>query len=1526
MQDGQSLSTCGETAGASRTVNGPVGHPAIRELIDANLDEDSEAELYQDGRTEGVDREMKSRAFTWCKNFLSGAWKTISQEDFEISIISGGLSNLLFKCSLPDYVSPIGAEPSCVLLRVYGAILQGVDSLVSESVMFAILAERELGPRLYGIFPEGRLEEYISSMCLSTEHLQRPDISGEIANKMARFHRMVMPFNKEPKWLFETMDRYMEQISCITFVREAHVKKFKKLMKYDLVAELVNLRLYSFLSSFQTADALLIALCVTGNILLLDDRDLNSSDKLMLIDFEYSSYNYRGFDFGNHFCEWVYNYTYDKWPFYKANLDNYPTREQQLHFFRNYLSESDAVHEEAELEQMIVEANRFALASHFFWGLWSIIQAKISKIEFGYMVKSAPEGSQTDTWKMDQEARTYRYYGNGPMFTIQTSTYVFYVDIERLSEYSEYFRALHNSSMRESAEHLVDLSHVPSRVFHNLLQFCFLQRFCVPQYGLEDHLRVSTYLLVPGFTRCLLSSLFEILTQQTFLHYLQLAEELGSVELCETVLTYLSTNLLELPQLSRSLDFHLQQKILQIRLKGSPGLCCLRKENLVSQNLQETEYARRLFRLDKEDGNWNAVTDLPFNADKWCFTTAVLFNYLYLIGGFRQPVKRGFEFKMASFRYNPLTNKWVSTAPLIKHRRHFSAAVCGGHIYAVGGWYLDSLVTPDSSTGLYTAVERYDPWTDSWAFVSSLPLTDFQFTLSLSHDSPLTTSLGTNLYVLGNIQRTGEKLVLCYDTTQDCWTEWLPTLTRIDADMPSLNFLGSTDRLIVIGGNNAETLVTSFCVETRKWGPIRSIKKTALIGQGTVFNDDIYMSGSQDEKIYRLNIQSLCLSTLPPLPGRAMAEAHQAVAFQFTVTPEGIDLRLSREALKHIYLAGVTSWRKRVILFRNGIRMGVYPASPSSWLFVVIAIMSSIYARMDPSMGMINSIKQVLPASDRLTAQTQTVLSAIVFATGLWFSLIMLLRRRPLLYSFQGSLPRLPVPGIENTIQRYLESVRPLLDDERYKQMEIVSNEFKKDQAPKLQKYLQLKSWWANNYVSDWWEEYIYLRGRGPIMVNSNFYTMIRALGVVPMCSYQYERMFNTTRIPGIETDCVQHLRNRKHLVVYHRGRFFKVWLYYGGRHLLPAELEQQFQHILNETSEPHPGELKLASLTAGKRVPWAKARQKYFIDGVNKTSLDAIESAAFFLTLDDEAHGYDAEHPESMDLYAKSLLHGKCYDRYVQMYVFVFYASQELSHAGGRWFDKSFTLVVYKNGKIGVNTEHSWADAPIIGHMWEDILATDFLQLGYTEEGHCKGDINKALTPPTRLHWDIPTACQEIIEESYGVAKELADDVDFCGCDKGEFCLTYESSMTRMFREGRTETVRSCTIESTAFVRAMEDKTRSNEQRLALFRTAAEKHQNMYRLAMTGAGIDRHLFCLYVVSKLLDIKSPFLNQVLSEPWRLSTSQTPQQQLNLVDIQKFPRFVGAGGGFGPDSHRFGRNIRQAMLDIRALFNQKQKAM
>ncbi|XP_065489360.1 choline/ethanolamine kinase [Caloenas nicobarica] len=329
------------------------------------------------------------QAYAWCREFLAGSWKLIGPEEFGIGLVSGGLSNLLFKCALPEHILSVGDEPRQVLLRVYGAILQGVDSLVLESVMFAILAERALGPRLYGVFPQGRLEQYIPSRRLRTEDLRDPDISKEIAVKMSRFHGMVMPFNKEPKWLFGTMEWYLKQISELTFPEEAQLKKFNHLKTYNLQEEMKSLR------ELLEATPSPVVFCHNdvqeGNILLLAGHE-DSSDKLMLIDFEYSSYNYRGFDIGNHFCEWVYNYTHDSWPFFKASPENYPSRQQQLHFIRHYLSEDsgrrgDTTHEEQARieEEMLTEINRFALASHFFWGLWSILQAKISTIKFGYL-------------------------------------------------------------------------------------------------------------------------------------------------------------------------------------------------------------------------------------------------------------------------------------------------------------------------------------------------------------------------------------------------------------------------------------------------------------------------------------------------------------------------------------------------------------------------------------------------------------------------------------------------------------------------------------------------------------------------------------------------------------------------------------------------------------------------------------------------------------------------------------------------------------------------------------------------------------------------------------------------------------------------------------------------------------------------------------------------------------------------------------------------------------------------------------
>lgn len=65
------------------------------------------------------------------------------------------------------------------------------------------------------------------------------------------------------------------------------------------------------------------------------------------------------------------------------------------------------------------------------------------------------------------------------------------------------------------------------------------------------------------------------------------------------------------------------------------------------------------------------------------------------------------------------------------------------------------------------------------------------------------------------------------------------------------------------------------------------------------------------------------------------------------------------------------------------------------------------------------------------------------------------------------------------------------------------------------------------------------------------------------------------------------------------------------------------------------------------------------------------------------------------------------------------------------------------------------------------------------------------------------------------------------------------------------------------------------------MFRTASEKHQHLSRMANTGAGIDRHLFCLYVVSKYLGVESPFLKEVFFFPLSLYLYQNVQLRMNL---------------------------------------------
>ena len=141
-------------------------------------------------------------------SLFKGSWKTIHPHQLVLRQISGGLSNLVFYVGLPPGIKPKCREPPSILLRLFGELSAGPAQqyrLITETVVFTMLAERNLGPKLFGVFPGGRLEEFIPGHPLTTCEMRSPEFSTHVARNVALVHSLEVPVGKEPTWLADTI-------------------------------------------------------------------------------------------------------------------------------------------------------------------------------------------------------------------------------------------------------------------------------------------------------------------------------------------------------------------------------------------------------------------------------------------------------------------------------------------------------------------------------------------------------------------------------------------------------------------------------------------------------------------------------------------------------------------------------------------------------------------------------------------------------------------------------------------------------------------------------------------------------------------------------------------------------------------------------------------------------------------------------------------------------------------------------------------------------------------------------------------------------------------------------------------------------------------------------------------------------------------------------------------------------------------------------------------------------------------------
>jgi carnitine O-acetyltransferase len=226
------------------------------------------------------------------------------------------------------------------------------------------------------------------------------------------------------------------------------------------------------------------------------------------------------------------------------------------------------------------------------------------------------------------------------------------------------------------------------------------------------------------------------------------------------------------------------------------------------------------------------------------------------------------------------------------------------------------------------------------------------------------------------------------------------------------------------------------------------------------------------------------------------------------------------------------------------------------------------------------------------------------------------------------------------------------------------------------------------------------------------------------------------------------------------------------------------------------------------------------------------------------------------------------------------------------RWYDK-LQIIVTKNAKCGINFEHTGVDGHTVLRFVSDVYMDTLLRFAKSINGKSPSiwsthspdpaertpeSFGHVSTTPRKLEWQqsndlllsmrfAETRLADLIHQNEFAALEFQGygmraikEMGFSPDAYVQMCFqaayyslygrvecTYEPAMTKAFLHGRTESIRSVTKESVAFVRRFCDDAPASVKMDSL-RAACKKHTMNTVRCSKGLGQDRHLYALFCI------------------------------------------------------------------------------
>lgn len=321
-------------------------------------------------------------------------------------------------------------------MRAYGNLTELIIDRDREATSHRMLAERGMAPPLLGRFKNGLLYGYIPGKPCTPEDLtQRPTWRG-VAQKLGEWHAKV-PIsaivshtpaqngtngvdpcarngsngNRHPSSIAARQPKpnvwtvMQNWINTLSTDSQAERER-RDTLQTELERSFKELDSTSGIGQH----GFVFAHCdlLSGNVIQLPlgpnaTDQIDTINPVTFIDYEYATPAPAAFDLANHFAEWAG---------FDLDYNSIPPKHVRQSFLEDYLSSycknASLKFSPALVDELHEQVNMYRGIPGLYWGIWALIQAKISEIDFDYANYAEQRLQEYYDWR--EQADPARYH------------------------------------------------------------------------------------------------------------------------------------------------------------------------------------------------------------------------------------------------------------------------------------------------------------------------------------------------------------------------------------------------------------------------------------------------------------------------------------------------------------------------------------------------------------------------------------------------------------------------------------------------------------------------------------------------------------------------------------------------------------------------------------------------------------------------------------------------------------------------------------------------------------------------------------------------------------------------------------------------------------------------------------------------------------------------------------------------------------------------------------------------------------